>query len=263
MTTEIGPALWAELLKARRSRLSWISALAFTIAPAVGALIMFVVRNPARARSMGLIADKAAFSGATGDWPGYLALLGQMVAVAGLLVFGMIVIWLFGREFADRTAKDLLALPAARESIVLAKFAVALLWCLLLTVQLCLLGLAFGAALGLPGWSAATAADGLARVLAAAFLTVLLVTPFGLAAGMGRGHLAAVGVMFGTLALAQVVAALGHGAYFPWAVPALLAQVAAETRQAPGPLGYTLVAAVGVAGVLGTASWWRRADHAR
>ncbi|MEV5410898.1 ABC transporter permease [Thermopolyspora sp. NPDC052614] len=263
MTAELWPAIWAELLKVRRSKLSWISVLAFTIAPAVGGLFMFVLQDPSRAASFGLIAGKAQFSGATGDWPGHFALLGQMVSIAGLLVFGMIVIWMFGREFSDRTAKDLLALPTARESIVLAKFAVALVWCLLLTVQLCVLGFVFGAALGLSGWSAAVAMSGFSRILVAAFLTVLLVTPFGFAAGLGRGYLAAVGVMFATLALAQVIAALGHGAYFPWAVPALLTQIAAETQEAPGAIGYALVVAVGVAGVLGTAFWWRRADHTR
>lgn len=263
MTGDLGPALWAELLKVRRSKLSRISVLAFTVAPAVAGLFMFVLQDPARAASLGLIAGKAHLSGATADWPGLFALLGQMAAVGGLLVFGMIVIWLFGREFSDRTAKDLLALPTSREAIVLAKFAVAVVWCLLLAVQLCVLGLAAGAALGLPGWSAAVAAAGIARVLAAAALTVLLVTPFGLAAGIGHGYLAAVGVMFATLALAQVIAALGHGAYFPWSVPALLTQVADEAGDLPGPVGYALVLAVGGAGVLGTALWWRRADHTR
>ncbi|MEV0143917.1 MULTISPECIES: ABC transporter permease [unclassified Nonomuraea] len=37
----------------------------------------------------------------------------------------MIAIWLFGREFSDHTAKDLLALPTSRTAIVAAKFVVA------------------------------------------------------------------------------------------------------------------------------------------
>jgi ABC-2 type transport system permease protein len=54
-----------ELLKARRSRLPWVTFCAFTL-----------------------------------------------VAV----LFGLIVVWLFGREFSQDTAKDLLALPTARST---------------------------------------------------------------------------------------------------------------------------------------------------
>jgi hypothetical protein len=56
---------------------------------------------------MGLIGDKAQLGGGTADWPGYFALLAQTVAVGGVRVFGLIMVWLFGREFSDRTAKDL------------------------------------------------------------------------------------------------------------------------------------------------------------
>ena len=84
--------------------------------------------------SLGLAGAKAQLAGVTADWPGYLALLGQTVAVGGFLIFGMTVIWIFGREFSDRTAKDLLALPTSRIAIVAAKFAVAAAWCGLLAV---------------------------------------------------------------------------------------------------------------------------------
>jgi ABC-2 type transport system permease protein len=114
-------ALWAELLKARRSRLPALTALAFTIVAVVCGLFMFILADPSRARALGLLGDKAQLSGASADWPGYLALLAQAVAVGGMLIYGMIAIWLFGREFSDHTAKDLLALPTSRTTIVAAK----------------------------------------------------------------------------------------------------------------------------------------------
>jgi ABC-2 type transport system permease protein len=76
-----------------------------------------------------------------------------MVAVGGILLFGIILVWLCGREFSDRTAKDLLALPTSRAAVVLAKLVVALGWCLLLTAQLVAFSLALGLTLDLPGWS--------------------------------------------------------------------------------------------------------------
>jgi ABC-2 type transport system permease protein len=63
--------------------------------------------------------------------------------------------------------------------------------------------------------------------------------------------------------VAQIVATLGYGRYFPWSVPALYSGLAGPDRLGPGPLGYLLVVAVGVAGVLATGVWWRNADQSR
>ncbi|MGW4958242.1 ABC transporter permease [Nonomuraea sp. NPDC004186] len=256
-------ALWAELLKVRRSRLPWITALAFTLAALVCGMFMFILADPARARALGLLGDKAQLSGASADWPGYLALLAQAGAVGGGGVYGLIAIWLFGREFSDRTATDLLALPTSRTAIVAAKFAVAAVWALLLAVLLAGLGLLIGALLGLPTWSAPAAATGLGRILAAAGLAALTTTPLALAASIGRGYLAAVGALFGLVFCAQVIAALGYGAYFPWSVPGLFAGIAGPDQHPPGPLGLLLVTVTGATGAVTTAIWWNRADHTR
>jgi ABC-2 type transport system permease protein len=60
--------------------------------------------------------------------------------VGGTGIFGLTVIWAFGREFSDHTVKDLLALPTRRTTVVAAKFVVTGGWSLLLTVQTYLLG---------------------------------------------------------------------------------------------------------------------------
>ncbi|MDF5755190.1 ABC transporter permease [Spongiactinospora sp. TRM90649] len=256
-------ALWAELRKARRSRLPWITTLAFTIAALVCGMFMFILADPARARALGLLGGKAQLAGADADWPGYLALLAQAVAVGGLGVYGLIAIWLFGREFSDRTATDLLALPTSRTAIVAAKFTVAAIWALLLAFLLAGLGLLIGALLGLPAWSAPTAIDGLMRLFAAAALAALTTTPLALAASMGRGYLAAVGVLFGLVFASQVIAALGYGGVFPWSVPGLYAGITGSGQDPPGLLGLLLVALTGAAGAVATAAWWNRADHTR
>jgi ABC-2 type transport system permease protein len=256
-------ALWAETLKARRSRLPVVSALAFTLAVGVGGLFMFILQDPARARSLGLLGAKAQLTTGTADWPGYFALLAQITAVGGLGIFGLIVIWTFGREFSDHTVTDLLALPTPRTVIVVAKFTVTSAWCLALAAYTYVLGLVAGAALRLPGWSAAVALDGLTHLLATAAMTVLMVMPFGLAASLGRGYLAAVGVVFLAVFSAQILAALGYGHYFPWSVPSLYSGVAGSDHTPVGPAGYALVVAVGIGTASATAAWWRTADHSR
>ena len=236
---------------------------AFTVAGLVGGFFMFVLQDPGRARSLGLLGAKAQFAGGTADWAGYFAFTAQIAAVGGLMVFGLVVIWLFGREFSDRTAKDLLALPTARSAVVAAKLIVATGWCLLLTTQLIIMGLLLGTLLGLPGWSADTALHGLETVFATTLLTVALATTYGLAASIGRGYLAAVAVMFVSLFSAQVIAALGFGAWFPWAVPSLLSGVAGPEQAGPTPLSIAGVIVVGAAASAATVLWWEHADHDR
>ncbi|GAA3147600.1 hypothetical protein GCM10010466_43270 [Planomonospora alba] len=117
--------------------------------------------------------------------------------------------------------------------------------------------------LDLPGASVPVLAAGAGRVLLVAALTCALATPLVLAASAGRGYLAAVGALFAALFCAQVIAALGYGAYFPWSVPGLLAGVAGPGQEPPGLLGHLLVALAGAGGALATAVWWQRADHTR
>lgn len=263
MIGETAAALWAELLKVRRSAVPWVTFAAFVVAGLVGGFFMFVLQNPDRARSLGLLGAKAQFAGGTADWAGYFAFTAQIAAVGGLLVFGLVVIWLFGREFSDRTAKDLLALPTSRGAVVAAKLLVATGWCLLLAAQLVVISLVLGTWLGLPGWSGDTALHGLGTVFATALLTLALATTYGLAASVGRGYLAAVATMFVSLFAAQVIAALGFGAWFPFSVPSLLSGVAGPEQAGPGPLSIAGVIFVGAAASVATVIWWERADHNR
>jgi ABC-2 type transport system permease protein len=259
----MGDAVWVELLKVRRSRLPAVTMLAFTVIAAVGGLFMFILADPARARSLGLLGTKAQLLSGTADWPTYFGFLAQAIAVGGTMLYGLIAIWIFGREFSEHTVKDLLALPTPRTTVVAAKFAVSAGWCLLLAAQTYLLGLAIGAALRLPGWSIGTATHWLGVLLATAVMIVALVTPIALAASVGRGYLPAVGVLLAIVFTAQIVALLGYGQYFPWSVPALYSGVAGADQPTPGVPGYLLVAAVGVAGAVGTTGWWRNADQSR
>jgi ABC-2 type transport system permease protein len=256
-------AVGAELVKLRRAVMLWATGIAFLVAALVGAFFMFVLQDPARARSLGLLGAKAQLSGGTADWAGYFALLAQMVAVGGMLLFGMVMIWLFGREFADRTAKDLLALPTSRATVVVAKLLVALVWSAALTVEVIALSLPLGAVLGLPGWSPQVLWHGVGVVLATAVLTVALATTYALAASWGRGYLAAVATLFVTAITAQIVSAVGYGAWFPWAVPSLMSGVAGPDQATPGLGGIASVLLVGAAACTATVLWWQRADHDR
>ena len=257
---DLAAAVRVELLKLRRSRTPWITALAFSLVALVDGLCMLILKDPAAARSWGLLGAKAQLAVGVADTPTALGFLAQAAGIGGVFVFGLVFIWIFGREFTDRTVKDLLALPVPRVAIVAAKFTVAAAWCLVLAAWIGLLGMAVVTALALPGADAGTIGSGLVRLTLTAVMTIALVTPFALLASVARGYLAPVGGILLAIFLGQVVAALGYGPYFPWAVPALYAGAAGDQAR-PGPVGYLLVILVGIAAVLATGSWWRRADQ--
>jgi len=254
-------ALWAEALKARRSRMPWLTALGFSMAPLAGGFFMVVLKDPAYARSMGLIGAKAQITAGVADWPTYLGLLAQAIAVGGLLVFGLIATWVFGREYADRTAKDLLALPTSRAAIVGAKFAVVIGWCVALAVLVFVLGLGIGLAIGLPNWSNRVALSGASTFFVTAALTIALVTPVAFVASAGRGYLPPMGFVILTLALAQIVAVAGWGAFLPWAVAGLCSSIAGPQGEQANALSFALVMLTAAVGLLATFAWWQYADQ--
>ncbi|CAN5125003.1 ABC transporter permease [soil metagenome] len=261
MLAEIRSAVWAEGLKVRRSLVPRVTLAAMTLGGAVGAFFMFVFQDLDRSRKFGLLGDKTELAGGTADWAGHFALTGQIVTIGGLIVFGTVTIWLFGREFNDRTVKDLLALPTSRVAIVVAKLLVAFGWCALLALTLLGFALMSGAVLGLPGWSAEVGLQGVGAVLEGALLTTALTVTYGLVASVTRGYLAAFGALFLSLFTAQVLAAVGYGRWFPWTVPALLAGIGGPEQPDPGLSGVVTVLAVALGSALATVLWWQRADH--
>jgi ABC-2 type transport system permease protein len=254
-------ALWIESLKTRRSKMPLVTLLALGLVPLTSGLFMMIIKDPEWARSAGVISTKAQITTGTADWPGYFDMLSQAVAIGGIILFGLIVIWLFGREITDGTLTDLLAVPVARESTVAAKLLVAACWVALLTTLVFTAGLAIGWMVDLPGWSTSFAIEAGWRLALIALMTFLLVCPFMLAASMARGYLPAVGCVVFAVVLSQIVAALGWGGYFPWSVPAVYSGAAGENARQVHVIGYTLVALTGLTGIAATLAWWRFADH--
>ncbi len=256
------PALWAEALKARRSKVLPLTAAAVMILPVVDGLFMFILKDPERAKSMGLINTKAQITAAVADWPTFFQVLLMGTAIAGAIIFAFIAAWVFGREHSDRTAKELLALPTRREAIVAAKLALIAIWTLGLTLLIFVVGLGVGALADIPGGSAALIRDSFGSLLAIAALTLLLMPFVALFASAGRGYLLPLGWAILTIAAAQISGVLGWADWFPWAVPGLLVSL---TGAAVGPIpahSLIIVLLAFFIGTIATFIWWRAADQA-
>jgi ABC-2 type transport system permease protein len=258
--TGLRAALATEWLKARRSRVPWLVLAGFSAAPIVCGLFMVILKDPDGARRMGLLGAKAELAAGSADWPTMLSMLSQAVAVGGAILFAFLTSWVYGREFADRTLRGLLASPTSRGAIVVAKAIVVGAWGIAITAWIVVLGFGIGALVGLPGWSDDLAAMSVRNIVAAGLLTIALQPVTGLLASIGRGYIAGLGWAVLALAVAQVLAVLGLGAAFPWAVPALVSGASGAEAVVP-PASVALVLITGVVGLALAVAWWRHADH--
>jgi len=255
-------ALWAEGLKARRSKVALLTAVALSILPLVDGLFMFILKNPERARAMGLIGVKAQLTAGVADWPTFFQVLLMGTAIAGAVLFAFITAWVFGREFSDHTVKDILALPTPRGVIVGAKSALIAVWILGLSLIIFGVGLGVGKAVDIPGWSPELAWSSFWGLMLITLLTGMLMPFVALYASVGRGYLPPLGWAFLTLAMGQIAAVLGWGDWFPWSVPALISNPSGSDIGSIGMHSYVLVALVFVAGMAATFAWWLSADQA-
>ncbi len=252
--------IWIEARKAWRSRMPLWTAIGSLFLPLGVAFLIFVSKNPQISQKLGLVSAKANLVAyAATDWPAYLSMFGLLIAAGGLILYVLITSWVFGREFADGTLKDMLAVPVPRGSILLAKFIVMAVWSAGLTIIMFLVNLLMGALIRLPGGSPAVLAHYSLLLAVTAGLAILVVTPFAFFASAGRGYLLPVGLAILAIMLANFAAVLGWGDYFPWAVPGMYAQSKGEL----GAISYWIVVLTGLAGMLGTYLWWKLADQNR
>ena len=256
-------ALWAETLKARRSKVPLFTTLGFLILPLVSGLFMIILKDPERAKDLGIISVKAQLVGGVADWPSFFGMLKMGIGIVGLILFAIITAWVFGREFSDHTVKELLALPTTRRTIVSAKFVLVFLWLMGLALFIFVIALGIGAAIDIPGWSPSLAWLSFWSLLLIAFLTVMLMPVVAWIASGGRGYLPPLGWAFLSMVLAQIATVMGWGEWFPWAIPGLLSDFSGTQSEPLGIQSYLMVLMVFLIGVAATFVWWQKADQTR
>jgi ABC-2 type transport system permease protein len=230
-------ALETELLKTRRSRVPWGVAAGFSVAPLIVGLFMVILKNP-EAPALGLLGAKAQLTAGTADWPTFLSLLGQATTI-GAPSSCVPHRRVFGREFADRTVRGLLANPTPRRTIVVAKAIVVATWGIAISAWVLALGLGVGALVGLPDWSAADAGATLVAIALAAVLTIGLQTAAAFFASVGRGYIAPLAWTMAMVVASQVLTVLAGDRGSPgpcqrsWPEPA--GRRSSRSRPEPSP----------------------------
>jgi len=249
-----------ECMKLRRSKIFVITIVFFIFIPLMMGLLMIVAQHPEMSAKLGIIGTKAKLFGEN-NWEGYFTGLLQIIAAIGIIGFGFVTSWVFGREYIDHTLTNILALPVSRSSIVVSKFIVVVLWCVILVVVMFIAGIAIGKLIGIPEWSDQLFSQFISKYITVSCLTILLVTPVALIAGYGRGIIAPIAFVILMLIIAQFVSFVGLGPYFPWAIPGLYTVPAGTEGMEIVISSYIILFATVIIGFVGTIAWWRFADH--
>ncbi|WP_136161866.1 ABC transporter permease [Sphingomonas flavalba] len=202
-------ALSTEWLKFRNASLPRLATIGIVMVPSLV--------SPLSALSQG---DSSALSAS--NWIDYLDLSAGTVATGGVFGFGLVIVWLFGREFVDGTITGLFGLPVPLEKLALAKMALFILWACVTTLMLAAALVGVGAFLDFgpldgESWVA------LARFVTVSVLTAMLTIPFSLVATLSRDYLAPIGAILGVVILTSVLADAGLGGWLPYAAPGLWA----------------------------------------
>jgi ABC-2 type transport system permease protein len=252
-------AVMAEYKKAVKSAVMPVTFIVAAFVPLMMAFMMFVLKNPELSHKLGLLGAKAKLAGSA-DWPSYLTFLTQGVCGIEIVIFGFVCSWAFGREYADRTIKDMIALPISRASIVAAKLIVTAVWCASIYIFIFAVSIAAGSIVSLPLWDGKTAVSLFWTLLISSIAIIYLNSVVAFIASAARGYLAAVGFVIFSAVLINFTGILGFGDYYPWAIPVYFAMKTGGVQ--PGLISWIIVLITGAAGIAATIGWWRYADQA-
>jgi ABC-2 type transport system permease protein len=208
----------AEFSKLRRSKITWISFLAYAFMVGVGALFVWMMKNPDLAADLGLIGQKArlAVGAVEVGWEGYLGLVLEMSGLGGMMLSSVILTYVFGREYAEGTAKNMLALPVPRWMLVAAKLVVSAIWFALLTAWAVALTWCAGSLAGLGESAAGIFAETAGKIAVASLMGFACASAAGWIAVESRGYFAPLGYAIFSMLLSVILGATEWGRWCPW-----------------------------------------------
>jgi ABC-type transport system involved in multi-copper enzyme maturation permease subunit len=257
-------AFIAEIIKNRHSRITWVTFIAFSLAPLFGGIFMLLMKDNGTEGLSGAFQSKAVMMSFEANWHSFLGILSQAVGVGGVLIFGFVASWLFGREYSDGTTKDLLALPVSRAKILNAKFIYYILWCIALAFSNLLIGLIIGFSLGLPGWDLVMFSENIQVYIFTTLMIISLNTLIAFFAIYGKGFMTPLGIVALLLVSAQIFGALGFGNYYPWAVPGIYSgSGGAELKAHLNIYSYLILFVTSIFGYFSTILWWKFSDQTK
>jgi len=254
-------ALSAEITKTIKSKI-FTGTLAFSVFVAfMLGILFFIVKNPEMAQASVIIRAKTAMLGSA-DWTSFFSIVNLMIAIIGFIGFGFVTTWIFGREYADKTLKDLTALPVSRQNIVTAKLILIFIWSMIIGLLMLAFSILSGFITGLEGWSNNLLVINLKRYFIVMLLNIILCPVISILASYGRGYILPFAFIFLTMLITNFTINISENAkYIPWAVPLIYAGANLKEGMDINTASVLVLILTGIAGFIGTLCWWRYADQ--
>ena len=140
-----------------------------------------------------------------------------------VLLFTIIMSYLFGREYNEHTLKTMLTAPTSRKMFLLSKYAMFLIWILIISMVTTLSAVVFGFMAGTTAFSITVVTDSFMQILLSNMLLFLAFTPL-VFVTLKITNL--VPAMIGGAALTftnMIISSSKYGIYFPYSIPYLIA----------------------------------------
>ena len=146
-----------------------------------------------------------------------------MSALFAIMLFSIMISYLFGREYNEHTLKTMMTIPISRGKFLISKYAMFLVWILILTVVTSLSSLVFGFIAGLEGFTLKLFIDSFAQLLFANVLLFLTISPFVFISLLITNMVPAMVGGAGLTLVNMLIYGQTWAPYVPWVCPYLIA----------------------------------------
>lgn len=158
-----------------------------------------------------------------------------------ILLFTIIISYLFGREYNEHTLKTILTAPTSRKTFLLSKYAMFLVWVLIITLLTSISAIIFGYLAGATGFSLDIVFNNFKELLYTNLLLFLTFFPLVFLSLIITNMIPA---MIGGAILTftnMIIASTKYGIYFPWSSPYLIASGEIAQYTTNYSISYTII----------------------
>ncbi|MEB9670284.1 ABC transporter permease [Bacillus anthracis] len=222
--------LYTELLKLKRSNMFLISIIGAGVAPFMVVVASFVslkTKHPT---------PTIVFSQLFGEVNLYTVL------IIGVPLYGVVTAYLFTREYAEDTLKNLLTIPVSRISFIISKFIILFLWIMMLTFVAWVLTLLLGIIFQFDGLSSSLMRESFVQFLIGGLLLFVLSTPIILLTIVLKNYVPTIVFTVVITMINLMTANSEHRALFPWAAAG---DISRNTLQPTYPPEYSYIGIFG------------------